>query len=411
MRRIQVPLREEWREKVSRAGMLWPEETKPDGTVLPWWAEGSAYELDLAEIDALEETTTELWAMCLEAARYLATGAMGPIGIPDWALAGARASMEQDPPSLYARFDLRYDGTGPAKLLELNGDTPTMLVESAVAQYHWLTELFPERDQWNSLHERLVATWAAMRPRLAPGPVHFVGVLDEVEEGATLAYVRDTCEQAGYDTVILQIADLGWHTGQQTFVDHENQPVRTCFKLYPWEDLFAEPFHPYLQPTPSVTTGTQWVEPWWKTLLSTKALLAALWRLYPDHPNLLPAYLDGPRGLREWVAKPLHGREGASIRIHADGVEETHAGEYGPEGWCWQQWCPLPDIDGNRPVLGSWVVDGMPAGLGIRESDGHITDGDARFVPHLIDAPAPSVQQVADWLAEDGIPVGAEHQH
>jgi len=34
-------------------------------------------------------------------------------------------------------------------------------------------------------------------------------------------------------------------------------------------------------------------------------------------------------------------------------------------------------------VLGSWVVDGEPAGLGIRE-DGWITGNGARFVPHII---------------------------
>jgi glutathionylspermidine synthase len=35
-------------------------------------------------------------------------------------------------------------------------------------------------------------------------------------------------------------------------------------------------------------------------------------------------------------------------------------------------------------VLGSWLIDGEPAGLGIRESDGPVTDNRSRFVPHLI---------------------------
>jgi glutathionylspermidine synthase len=45
---------------------------------------------------------------------------------------------------------------------------------------------------------------------------------------------------------------------------------------------------------------------------------------------------------------------------------------------------PLPDVDGNRVVLGAWVVEDEPAGLGIRESAGLITDEFARFVPHVI---------------------------
>jgi hypothetical protein len=52
-------------------------------------------------------------------------------------------------------------------------------------------------------------------------------------------------------------------------------------------------------------------------------------------------------------------------------------------------------------VLGTWVVDGRAAGLGIRESTGLITDTNARFVPHYIAAPRSSAEQVAGWLAED----------
>jgi len=36
------------------------------------------------------------------------------------------------------------------------------------------------------------------------------------------------------------------------------------------------------------------IEPWWKIILGNKALLPMLWAMYPDHPNLLPAYYDNP---------------------------------------------------------------------------------------------------------------------
>ena len=57
---------------------------------------------------------------------------------------------------------------------------------------------------------------------------------------------------------------------------------------------------------------------------------------------------------------------------------------------CVGEFAPLPDfagVDGpHHPVLGAWVVDGEPAGLGIRESDGLITDNLSFFVPHTVDA-------------------------
>ena len=34
------------------------------------------------------------------------------------------------------------------------------------------------------------------------------------------------------------------------------------------------------------------IEPAWKMLLSNKAILPVLWELFPDHPNLLPAYFE-----------------------------------------------------------------------------------------------------------------------
>ena len=63
---------------------------------------------------------------------------------------------------------------------------------------------------------------------------------------------------------------------------------------------------------------------------------------------------------------------------------ETKGG-YGEAGFVYQQYYALPDFGGSRPVIGSWVVDGVPAGMGIRE-DGLITGNTARFVPHAIEA-------------------------
>jgi glutathionylspermidine synthase len=119
-------------------------------------------------------------------------------------------------------------------------------------------------------------------------------------------------------------------------------------------------------------------------LLSNKALLAILWEMYPGHPNLLPTYLDGPRelALHGYVAKPLLGREGAGISIVAPAIAPPST--LVTEAVCYQAFDPLPSFDGRHPVLGTWVVDGEPAGMGIRETTGLITDVSATFVPHLI---------------------------
>jgi glutathionylspermidine synthase len=331
--------------------------------------------------------------MCLAAAEHIVTAdRFADLGITDPRVARAVTEAwrrRAELPSVYARFDLRYDGTGPAKLLEYNADTPTSLVEAASPQWFWMEERFPGADQWNSLHERLIDAWKKQAALLPPGtPLYFANSeADELgEDLMTVAYLKETAEQAGLDTEWISMEEIGWDRLSGRFVDTKLRFIRSIFKLYPWEWLTTDRFADHVLDTLDNGGGTGttlWIEPAWKMLLSNKALLAILWELYPGHPNLLPAYLDGPRelaGTTGYVAKPLLGREGAGVTIHRPGTE-AHGRT---EPCCYQELAPLPDFDGNRVVLGAWVVEDESAGLGIRESSGLVTDEYARFLPHVI---------------------------
>jgi glutathionylspermidine synthase len=117
-------------------------------------------------------------------------------------------------------------------------------------------------------------------------------------------------------------------------------------------------------------------------LLSNKALLVALWHLYPGHPNLLPAYFDEKSFSLEYVKKPLLAREGANVTLRAPHEDIAEPGAYGAEGFVYQGLAKLPDFGGRYPVIGSWIVGDEPAGIGIREDDSPITRNSSRFVPH-----------------------------
>jgi glutathionylspermidine synthase len=384
VRRITTDPRPGWRETVRKQGLLFAETVTDEGLV-PYWDESACYEFGMDEVLRLEEWTGQLHEMCLAAAAHIVTHRRyAELGIPQWAADAVRRSWQEQPPSLYGRFDLWYDGSGPPKMLEYNADTPTSLVEAAIVQWFWLTDTRPDADQWNSLHERLIEAWRRHTPQLPPGPVHFAwsNLEETFEDLMTVGYLADTAHQAGLDVRLTPMLDLAWDG--RRFRDGAGEPVNTCFKLYPWEWMLAEP---YGRPAMEPGTPTTWLEPAWKLLLSNKALLAVLWELYPDHELLLPAYLDGPRGMTEYVVKPLLGREGANVEIVTPGERQATEGIYGSEGWCFQQFKALPDFDGNHAVLGSWVIDGESGGAGIRESAHLITDGRARFVPHYIPAP------------------------
>ncbi|MBM0225423.1 glutathionylspermidine synthase family protein [Micromonospora sp. ATA51] len=385
MRREASTPRPGWDATIRSQGLVYVDTELPDGGIMSYWDETAAYAFALDEVLRLEEATEELHRMSVAAAEHVvARDRYAEFGIPAWAAEAVARSLREAAPSLYGRFDLWYDGSWPPKLLEYNADTPTALVEASIIQWYWLEHTRPAADQWNSLHERLVGAWAKIGADLHDRRVHVVwsGEEESGEDQITAGYLAETARQAGLDVELLPIQQVGWDG--RRFVDAADRPVTTCFKLYPWEWMLAEPYGPLaLDPG----TPTTWIEPAWKLLLSNKALLAVLWELYPDHEYLLPAYLDSPRGMTEYVAKPLLGREGGSVRIVAGGAEITNPGSYGQEGFCYQAFRALPEFAGSRMVVGSWIVDGESAGAGVRESESLITDGYARFLPHYIDAP------------------------
>jgi glutathionylspermidine synthase len=212
----------------------------------------------------------------------------------------------------------------------------------------------------------------------APPLVHFASA-DDPEDVATTTYLRDTAEQGGVASAQLLVEAIGWDADARRFVDEEERPIASAFKLYPWEWLAREAYAEHL-----AVARTRWIEPAWKMVLSNKGILAVLWELFPDHPNLLPATFDEWR-LEAYARKPLLSREGANVRLVMFGEEvAASGGDYGGEGYVYQALAALPRFDGRVPVLGSWVVAGEPAGLGVREGDGLITTNTSRFVPHRI---------------------------
>jgi glutathionylspermidine synthase len=378
--------------KVARVGLTY--HTLEDGS--PYWDESAYWEFSSAEIKRLEAASAEIYRLALAAGDViLERDWLAKMHIPAKAAARIRETWQSEPPALYARLDLAYDGR-QIKLLEYNADTPTCLVEAAVAQWYWLQDVFPKADQWNAVHEYLVAKWKDLLPYVAE-PVYFSHDGHE-EDAMTIAYLQDTAHQAGLKTQVLAMHDIGWDHKRNLFVDLQGRPIRTVFKLYPWEWLLNDTFGDHAIETMDAASQkpvegkVQWIEPIWKMLFSNKALLAILWELNPNHELLLPAYLDGPRNMQNYVRKPLFGREGGGITVFrnwAESVGESKAAANpldlkAAAGACvYQAMAQMAQADGRTAVFGSWLIDGEPAGMGIRESDGLVTNNFSRFVPHL----------------------------
>lgn len=388
MRRLAIAERPNWRERAGELGFTFH---SPSGE--GYWDERACYAFSLAEIEAeIEDPAQELEQLCMAAvARIVGDDRLlERMAVPRAAWDIVKESWQRNDPSLYGRFDFSYSGLEgePAKLLEYNADTPTALYEAAAFQWFWLEDqiaagqLPDGTDQFNSIHEKLVARFAELAGR---GALYLTSYAEHAEDRGTVEYIADCARQGGFETQFIDIAAIGLGSNGQ-FYDLQNRPIERLFKLYPWEWMFAEDFAKGLK-----SSFTAFLEPPWRSLLSNKGMLAVLWEMAPNHRNLLPAFFaDDPRARRladNCAIKPLYSREGANVRLIVDGQRVDEAdGAYGTEGHIVQAIAPLPDFNGNYPVVGAWIVAGKSCGLGIREDTSLITRNTSRFVPHIIEA-------------------------
>ena len=385
MRRVSLTPRADWRQQADAIGFVYH-----DGEGAPYWDEGAAYAFSLREIeDDIEPVAAGLHAMCLDLVDEVVRDAalMERLAIPEAHRDFVAAAWRTRQPSLYGRFDLAYDGQGPAKLYEYNADTPTSVFECATFQWIWLEEMIATgglpagSDQFNSLFEALRSRFGVIFPH--GGFVHFAADSSAIEDRQTVRFFEDLATQAGVEPKFVDMREIGLDAAGR-FVDDEGLELQAAFKLYPWEFMLREPYAANL-----AGAGVRWIEPAWKAVLSNKGLLPLLWQRHRGHPNLLPAFFDddpeaATLGTR-FVRKPLFSREGANVEVIRDGIADASLDEgYGEEGFIRQAFCPPPDFAGNHPVIGAWIVGDDAAGIGIREDTTIVTRNLARFVPHYI---------------------------
>lgn len=370
MERIQTTPRPDWQSQVEALGLSF--HTMDDEI---YWDERACYRFTAQEIDQLEDATNDIEALCMEVVdQVVKEGRYAELHIPEHAWPLIEASWQRGDKHLYGRLDFSYDGSQAPKLLEYNADTPTALLEASVVQWQWLEQVRQGSDQFNSIHERLVAAW----PRLGRKLIHLTCVGHNEEDFVNVAYLADTIMQANLTPILLPIDKIAWDG--QDFLDEEGEIINTLFKLYPWEWLVEDEFAEHL-----LETKMRIIEPAWKMILSNKALMVLLWEMFPNHPNLLPAYFDHQKISGDYIKKPLLSREGESVSLYSEKGNIISEGAYDDGVFMVQQSHPLPNFDGNYPVIGSWLIAGEAAGIGIREDDTPITRNTSRFVPHFFD--------------------------
>ena len=289
----------------------------------------------------------------------------------------------------FGRFDVAgvVDGT-PARLIEFNADTATVLAEAALLQ-----PAVPGGDgPWNDIVERLagrLSAAAALRP--GGDRLVLIATLGHGEDDDSARVWQQAAERAGLYAEIGHLPSVTFARGEGVY--RELGPdAWTKFgilvKMFPWDWIDRE--EPELLTDLSALMTARdllVVNPAYTALMQSKAILAELHRRHRDEGRYLAAgWGDAPPDAGPYVSKPLFGREGENVEIRdGDGrVQSRAAGEYGHLPRIWQAFTDLP-TDGDGEVYQAGVYwAGQPCGLAWRRNSSAIVDADAEFLSGLV---------------------------
>ena len=350
-----------------------------------YWTEQACYAFTSDEIDQLEAATEELHGLCLKAVEHVVANKLWErMRIPPaWGDYIERVWRRADPTIWSAASTSPTTAEGPPKLLEYNADTPTALYE-ARGRAVVLAEGREARRRPVQLDPREADRGVARRPAAAlpPEALRPLRALRGPARGSRDLGVPARHRAAGGPRrqAASRSPQIGWNG--RRFTDPDEMPIQVMSKLYPWEWMVREAFGAHvLDRHHGVHRAGVEDDPQQQD--AAAALVGGLSR--PRQPAA---------GLRHRACRPRRRlREEADLRPRGPQRHHRRPGLVRHRGRrataakaiVWQAYQPLPVFDGNHAVVGSWVIEGKPAGIGMREDERRITHNNSRFVPHYFE--------------------------
>ncbi|ELZ7775715.1 glutathionylspermidine synthase family protein [Campylobacter upsaliensis] len=346
------------------------------------------------EANAYYEAANELYDMFIAAAQnVIDNDRFDELGMPFNLIDAIKMSWENEVHwHLYGRFDFAggLDGK-PIKLIEFNADTPTSLFESAILQWAMLKQNnLDEHLQFNSIYESLMDNFKRLitldesveefEEHYRGWKILFSSVAGNKEEELTTKLLAHIAKDAGFecDFAYVDEVEFGEEGIFKNGVNYEY-----WFKLIPWEEIAIEEGELAMLLMQIMRNQKAIIlNPAYTLLFQSKGILKILWELYPNHPLLLESSYEPLQG-KDFVKKPMFGREGANISIIKDDVKlQENIGPYGNNKMIYQQYYELNSSENEYYQAGVFFAyEGC--GLGFRKG-GLIIDNASKFVGHII---------------------------
>lgn len=322
MIRHRIESRPDWQNKVADCGV-------DPGDTPSSWCEHACYEISQSEANLVHDLTEGIYHLMIEATDEVIESGQITNFCPDMSLLRPLiASWENGDyyPTLLTRFDFEWNPVFGPQLARMSLSAPTLLLESAVAQWRWIEECIPWGTQFNHIQERLISLWRDYR--YAGKSVHFSYPDDHYESFLVAEYLEDLAREAGVDSHLTASSNLYYDPDSEQIRDNLDRTVERLIRTGTENAIGSLPLNQAFQ-----LDSLCIAEPLWKTLWS--------------HPDWIG-----------WVKKRFTGNE---LVEHIKGVSPA---------------CPAL-------LCCSWIIAGIPSGIGFLEQE---TPGKRRFVPHLLDA-------------------------
>ncbi|KAG5502980.1 hypothetical protein JKF63_04753 [Porcisia hertigi] len=280
-------------------------------------------------------------------------------GVPPKIQPHLRRSWETTPP-MCGRFDFGYDGNR-VSMLEYNCDSSGALLECCntqekMANFYGVSQ---GMSTGSFLEAKCEAYFASLMSNEKLRPmhklIHFM-IDDDDEERYTAMCIMNFAEKAGFRTKLcVKLADFRYcddvaanavsltvPCDHRTIVDSDGDEVLLVWKTWSWATVLLQYQHQRSavdagnDPTLSdilLNNKIRVLEPLWKAVTGSKAILPFMHALAPDHEHLLAADFFPTKEIisHHYISKPVDGRAGQNIMMF-DPVTDATELNAAPQG-------------------------------------------------------------------------------
>ena len=369
-------------------------------------------------VDEIREATSNVGRIFYKTAHLLRNAddeTLLALGIPVETIGTIRLKPIK-PESVIARMDFVETNQG-LKLLEINSDTPTFIVEcfqmngEVAKEFGYRdpnkdTETFLKRAMEKAIMES--AEW--LQSNELPNLV-FSAHDDHIEDWNTVRYLKELID---FPAKLVPLQHL--RIDSNGLYDDEGTQIDILYRqTYPLEHLIHD------QADDGTKVGIQLLDlvkkkklallnPTSAFLIQSKAVQAAIWSLYEQNQYFgerergwieqyfLPTYLEPEPFLQakqKFVKKPSFGREGDTVQVFdpkGEVVLQSENKTYEDELPIYQEYVELPKTEVHTEegmksvhyIIGSFLIAGQPSAIGVRAGK-QITGNESYFLPIGLD--------------------------